>query len=103
MSVRFFYVDESYDAKKFCLSAISIRYIDWRQSFKLVQAYRRELKAKYGLYIRQEIHARELIKPCALLGYYSFSRIANVVFKTVSGLSEMLSILCSTRNWANSG
>jgi hypothetical protein len=33
----------------------------------------------------------------------SFSRMAMRVFKTVSGLSEMLSIPCSTRNWANSG
>ena len=61
MAVRFFYVDESYDAKKFCLSAISIRYNEWHESFKLVQEYRRALKAKYGIYIRKEIHARELI------------------------------------------
>lgn len=33
----------------------------------------------------------------------SVARIARVVFKTVSGLSEMLSIPCSTRNCANSG
>jgi Protein of unknown function (DUF3800) len=61
MAVRFFYVDESYDAKKFCLSAISIRYIDWHKSYNLVRDQRRKLKAKYGLYIRQEIHARDLV------------------------------------------
>jgi hypothetical protein len=61
MAVRFFYVDESYDTKKFCLSAISIRYIDWPKSYTIVRDYRRELKRQYGLYIRQEIHARDLI------------------------------------------
>ena len=33
----------------------------------------------------------------------SRSRIAVAVLSTVSGLSEMLSMPCSTRNWANSG
>jgi len=29
MSVRLFFVDESYDDNKFCLSAIGIRHCDW--------------------------------------------------------------------------
>jgi hypothetical protein len=61
MAVRFFYVDESYDTEKFCLSAISIRYIDWKKSYELVRDYRRKLRDQYGLYIRQEIHARDLV------------------------------------------
>jgi len=38
-----------------------------------------------------------------LFNLASVSRIASVVFNTVSGLSEMLSMPCSTRNCANSG
>jgi Protein of unknown function (DUF3800) len=73
MSVRFFYVDESYDDQKFCLSALSIRYMDWKDSFKMVQAQRRQLRQNYGLYIRQEIHARDLIAGRGHLG----SRVIN--------------------------
>jgi hypothetical protein len=74
MAVRFFYVDESYDAKKFCLSAISIRYIDWHKSYILVRDYRRELKNQYGLYIRQEIHARDLIAGRGKIGKQIISK-----------------------------
>src|SRR4051794_30395660 len=61
MSVRLFYVDESYDDAKFCLSAISIRHSDWRQCFKAVKANRQRLKVDHGMYIRKEIHARDLV------------------------------------------
>ena len=38
MSVRFFYVDESYDKQKFCLSALSIRYMDWKEDLAIKRA-----------------------------------------------------------------
>src|SRR5215213_330188 len=62
MSVRFFYVDESYDKNKFCLSAIGIRHTDWKASFDLVKQHRQYLKANYGVYMRKEIHARDLVR-----------------------------------------
>jgi hypothetical protein len=31
-----FYVDESYDRARFCLSAIGIRHVDWRDCFQLM-------------------------------------------------------------------
>ena len=74
MAVRFFYVDESYDTKKFCLSAISIRYIDWHESYTLVRDYRRDLRNRYGLYIRQEIHARDLVAGRGTVGNQIISR-----------------------------
>jgi len=61
MPVRFFYVDESYDDEKFCLSAISIRHSDWKECFDRVKEHRVNLKKDYGLYIRKEIHARDLV------------------------------------------
>lgn len=62
MSVRFFYVDESYNANKFCLSAISIRHTDWKESFDLVKQHRKYLKDTYGVFLRKEIHAQDLIR-----------------------------------------
>jgi len=61
MPVRFFYVDESYDDLKYCLSAIAIRHSDWKECFDIVREHRINLKKDYGIYLRKEIHARDLI------------------------------------------
>lgn len=61
MAVRLFYVDESYDEKKFCLSAISIRHSDWKQCFDKVREHRVNLKNDYGIFLRKEIHARDFV------------------------------------------
>jgi hypothetical protein len=61
MSVRCFYIDESYDQQKFCLSAIAIRHDQWRDCFNRVQQHRRLLKQDHGVFIRKEIHAHELV------------------------------------------
>ncbi len=47
--------------KKFCLSAIAIRHDDWRGCFSLVQEHRKLLNTDHGIYIRKEIHARDLV------------------------------------------
>lgn len=61
MPVRFFYVDESYDKNKYCLSAISIRHSDWKECFEKVKQHRRNLKNDYGIFLSREIHAHELV------------------------------------------
>ena len=45
----------------------------------------------------------ELWHSALLVIVFSASTIASIVFRTESGLSEMLSIPCATRNCANSG
>ena len=62
MSVRLFYVDESYDNDKFCLTAISILHRDWKECFAAIRQHRALLKQTTGLYIRKEIHARDFVK-----------------------------------------
>jgi hypothetical protein len=62
MSCVFFYIDESYDDKKFCLSAIGIRHRYWRDCFDLVKAHRQHLKSQYGLHLSSEIHSMELLR-----------------------------------------
>jgi hypothetical protein len=49
MSVRIFYVDESHDATKFCLSALAIKHRDWAECFKLIREHRKQLKDDYGI------------------------------------------------------
>jgi Protein of unknown function (DUF3800) len=61
MPVRFFYVDESYDKQKYCLSAIMIRHSDWKECFDMVREHRVNLKKDHGVYLRKEIHARDLV------------------------------------------
>lgn len=61
MPVRFFYVDESHDDDRYCLSAISIRHSDWKECFGKVREHRPNLKRDHGIYISKEIHARDLI------------------------------------------
>jgi hypothetical protein len=62
MPVRFFYVDESYDKQKYCFSALAIRHSDWKESFDMVREHRVNLKKDHGIYLRKEIHARDLVK-----------------------------------------
>jgi hypothetical protein len=61
MSVRFFYVDESYDDTKFCLSAIAVRHTEWRDCFNRIKQHRGVLKQKYGIYLRKEIHSTDFV------------------------------------------
>lgn len=61
MSVRIFYIDESYDDRKFCLSAIAIRHTEWKECFNLVREHRKQLKRDYGIFLRKEIHATDFI------------------------------------------
>jgi len=55
------YVDESYDDEKFCLSAIAIRHGEWHRCFDAVRDHRRMLRDQYGVFMRREIHANELV------------------------------------------
>ena len=66
MPVRFFYVDESYDKSKYCLSALAIRHSEWKECFEMVREHRINLKNDYGIYLRKEIHARDLVKQAAV-------------------------------------
>ena len=54
----FAYIDESKDCGKFYIyTAIVTNGERWSVTFDKVKAFRRELKAKHGIYISQELHA----------------------------------------------
>ena len=61
MAVRCFYVDESWDQERFCLTAISIRHSDWHDCTALIQEHRKHLQKDFEMYTRKEIHARDLV------------------------------------------
>jgi hypothetical protein len=106
MPVRFFYVDESYDEKKFCLSAISIRHSVWKECFDKVRQHRVNLKNDHGIYLRKEIHARDFvvgrgkISP-QIIGKWQRSRIFHDLLKLVATLPEVMvfNVCLETKNY----
>jgi uncharacterized protein DUF3800 len=67
-SAWIYYVDESYDAEKFCLTALGFKVGTWRAAFEAVKQYRIGLKQSDGVLLRTEIHARELTRGRGSLG-----------------------------------
>lgn len=94
MPVRFFYVDESYDKETYCLSAISIRHSDWKECFDKVREHRVNLKNDYGIYLRKEIHARDLVAGRGnlspqVVGKWQRSRIFFGLLQLVASLPQV--------------
>jgi len=56
-----FYVDESWDDKKFCLTAICLKYSNWHACLKLIQEHKKNLKKDHGMLYRREFHATDLV------------------------------------------
>lgn len=61
-STRFYYVDESYDDRFFCLSALGLKASSWKAAFEQVKRHRTELQGLLGIPIEAEIRARDLIR-----------------------------------------
>jgi hypothetical protein len=94
MPVRFFYVDESYDKEKYCLSAIMIRHSDWKECFDMVREHRVNLKKDHGIYLRKEIHARDLVAGRGkisdrVIGKWQRSRIFQGLLTLVASLPNV--------------
>lgn len=97
MSVRVFYVDESYDTTRFCLSAIGIRHADWRDCFQRVRQHRAVLKQDHGIYLRKEIHAHEFVRArghmsATVVTKHDRSRIFEGLLKLVASLPNVMVI-----------
>lgn len=95
MSVRIFYIDESYDERVFCLTAISIRHTQWRTCFEQIKQHRRLLQREFGIPLTHELHARDLIGGRGNLGPQPVPRYRRAgIFK---GALEALSKLPSVK------
>jgi hypothetical protein len=97
MSVRLFYVDESYDSTRFCLSAIGIRHVDWRDCFQRVRQHRSALKKDYGIYLRKEVHAQEFVSgrgriSTQIVSKHERSKIFEGLLRLVASLPNVMVI-----------
>ena len=97
MSVRFFYVDESFDEDKFCLSAIGIRHSEWRECFGSVRQHRAILKQDHGIFLRKEIHAQEFVGGRGrisnrVIGKHQRARIFEGLLRLVAQLPNVMII-----------
>lgn len=97
VSVRLFYVDESFDSGRFCLSAIAIRHTDWRECFAKVRQHRVILKRDHGIFLRKEIHAHEFVGGRGrisdrVVGKYERSRIFEGLLRLVAQLPNVMII-----------
>lgn len=97
MSVRLFYVDESYDQARFCLSAIGIRHADWRDCFQRVRQHRAVLKQDHGIFLRKEVHAQEFVSgrgriSASIISKHDRSRIFDGLLKLVASLPNVMVI-----------
>lgn len=59
--MHFVYIDESHEGGLHAYAALLIEAANWRACFDAIQAYRRELKASDGIYIRKELHAWKFV------------------------------------------
>jgi hypothetical protein len=94
MAVRFFYVDESYDDTKFCLSAISIRHTHWRECFDLIRQHRVSMNKDHGISAIKEIHAKDFVRGRGHISSHTLSgeELAELFFgilKLVASLPTM--------------
>jgi len=56
-----YYLDASADRNLYVLSALRITSERWREIFEQTKEFRRHLKDVYGVYIKKELHATDLI------------------------------------------
>ncbi len=97
MTVRLFYVDESYDDNKFCLSAIGIRHSDWHECFSRIRQHRALLKQDFGIFLRKEIHAHEFVSGRGriseqIIGKHQRSRIFDQLLSSVAQFPNVMLI-----------
>jgi hypothetical protein len=57
----FVYIDDSGDEKVRCFSALVVHESKWKESFALIKAHRRALKASDKMYVTRELHATEFV------------------------------------------
>ncbi len=95
--MRLFYIDESFDENKFCLSAIGIRHGDWRECFARVREHRRILKQDFGIFMRNELHSHQFVNGRGrvadrVIGKHDRSRIFEGLLRLVAQLPKVMLI-----------
>jgi hypothetical protein len=104
VTTRLFYIDESFDSDKFCLSAIGIRHSEWRECFHRVRQHRSLLKEDFGIFMRKELHSHEFVAvrrgriSDRIIGKHDRTRIFEGLLRLVAQLPNVLIInICLDR------
>jgi hypothetical protein len=59
--MRLIYIDDSGDEQTSVFSAICVKDERWRECFRMLKEYRTDLRKRYGVFVRRELHATELV------------------------------------------
>jgi hypothetical protein len=59
--MRLIYIDDSGDETAAVYSALCIRDTQWRECFRMLKSHRQDLRRRFGIYVRKELHATELV------------------------------------------
>jgi hypothetical protein len=85
-----YYIDESFDSNKYCLVGLGLKGSTWLEAFELVKDFRTRLKLSDEIYLRKEIHARELVSGRGKLGNRSIMK-----WRRTRIFAEMLQLVAS--------
>lgn len=55
------YIDDSYSTGFYCFSAVAVHSDYWKQIFREIRRWRKQLKSSDGLYVYKELHATDLV------------------------------------------
>jgi hypothetical protein len=97
----------SYSSPLFTLSTLYLHYTDWKANYKAIRDARREMKSRFGLPIRWEIHTKHLLlnkHPYRSLALSDAERIqiVDVCCRLISSLSARAVNVCIVKPRAKS-
>ena len=105
-----FYVDESYDDRKFVLTAIGMRTDQWRSNFDATKKFRQDLKTNHGIKMSAEIHATRFIRDRSdgistkYLDHAARRAIFEEVLRHIASLNvQVFNICLNVSNWGTKG
>lgn len=80
METYLVYFDETGDdgantcsSTQFVLTSVYLKVDSWQDSFNAVREFRKELKEKYGLHVKEEIHTKHLVRDKGLYRPYGWN------------------------------
>ncbi len=79
METYLVYFDETGDdgantlsSKEFVLTSVYLKIDSWQDSFNTIHEFRKTLRTKYGLHVREEIHTKHLVRDKGLYRVYGW-------------------------------
>ena len=85
------YIDDSRDEKLCVFSALAVPAAKWKENFRRIKEFRRELKRTDGIYVSKEFHAWELVSGRGKISdkIVTKYRRCQIFFQTLNLVSEL--------------